>query len=852
VTLLLFLGLLVMIVLHHQLSLRVNALEAELREWHGEEPPEPAVAQELPRERSSETTSPPRASAATWLGEAPAARPSEAPEEAQPEPAPATLSGLFENLVGGHLLIWVGGIALAVAGIFLIRYSIEIGLITPPVRMILAALFGFLLLGAGELARSRPDGLIDPRAGQALVGAGILVLYATPYGSLVLYGLLSMGTASLLMVMVTAVALVLSLRHGAPAAALGLVGGFATPLLVGERTETLVPLLSYLALLNIALFVIAGRRGWTWLAAASVALSFAWSGALLFEPRDDAIAAGVFILAVALGGSLARAGEDWHLDFLRPAAIGLVELAVLVGRDDIGLPAWLLFGALSLACFFLAPRKSEYRRLPALALTLALILLAVKAATGPDPLLPWIAAAITLLFAGGSLPALLRGRARASATALAAAAFVGPVLILRLARPELLDPSLWGALLLAVALGPLLLAWLRRSESEPGQADLPRFVAAAAAALLAGVALWDLLPDELVGSAWLLLVLASAFAARRLDDSGLTALAVIGLAVAAGWNLTMVDPLWIAALGSLLGEPALATGLPSSGRALQMLVVPLPLLVLLWRLLPDHYPRLRALPFALAGLFAVAAIYVLFKRAYGLSDGADFIARGFAERMLITQGLFLAGWLVCSNRVPLPRIEPEQRRLAGTILTALAAARLVWFDMLIHNPAFAEQWVGTWPVANLLAPAYLLSAFWLYKVRRGGDSKARRGLWLTTFLAATILGVMLMVRQLFQGPILAHPGISATESYGYSLAGLLLSMALLWAGIRLPDKALRIAGLALLTATTLKVFLSDASVLEGVLRILSFLVLGGFLIGIGKLYTKVLAAEARPKDEAAG
>jgi uncharacterized membrane protein len=327
-------------------------------------------------------------------------------------------------------------------------------------------------------------------------------------------------------------------------------------------------------------------------------------------------------------------------------------------------------------------------------------------------------------------------------------------------------------------------------------------------------------------------------------------LAAIGLAVAAGWNTMMMSRLWGSAFGSLLGDPVLATDLPAAGRTLELLALPLPLLALLWWRLADHYRRLRPLAFALAGLFAVAAAYVLFKRAYGLVDGADFVARGFAERMLVTQALFLAGWMVCSNRLPVPLLEPEQRRLAGTILTALAAARLFWFDMVIHNPAFANQWVGSWPVLNLLAPTYLLSAFWLYKVRRGADSKTRSGVWLTLFLAAAILGVMLMVRQLFHGPILAHPGIPDGESYGYSLAGLLLSMVLLWAGIRLPDKALRVAGLALLTATTFKVFLSDASALEGVLRILSFLVLGGFLIGIGKLYTKVLEAEARPKQEA--
>ena len=65
-----------------------------------------------------------------------------------------TLGGLFERLVAGRLLIWLGGIALVLAAVFLIRYSIEIGLMTPAARMIGAAVFGLVLLGAGEYARA--------------------------------------------------------------------------------------------------------------------------------------------------------------------------------------------------------------------------------------------------------------------------------------------------------------------------------------------------------------------------------------------------------------------------------------------------------------------------------------------------------------------------------------------------------------------------------------------------------------------------------------------------------------------------------------------------------------------------
>jgi uncharacterized membrane protein len=840
--LLLLLGLAGLLVFTLRLSARVAELERQLGHEHRVEPaasaPDP-----LFQPRIAAPVEP--------------ARPQVAELAAPPDPEPVdsdgavheTLGSFFERWVGGRLMIWVGGIALAVAGVLLVRYSIQIGLITPPVQMGMATLFGLLLLGLGELARSRPDWTLDRRVAQALVGAGIFVLYATAYGSLVVHQLIGNGTAFGLMVMVTGVALVLSLRHGAPSAVMGLVGGFLTPLLVGERSETAIPLLTYLALLDVALFTLAGRRGWTWLAAAAALLSFGWSGYLLSWDAPDAFAAGIFILLVAIGASVLRAGQGWHLDFLRPAAIGLVQLAVLVGRVDIGLPAWGLFGALAIACLLLEPRKPEYRPLPAIALSLALLLIAVKAFDQPLHI-PEVAAAATILFAAGSLPAALRRERPWLPFLTACAALLGPAATLRAARPEWLDRPVWGILFLALAVGPLFLAWSRRAAAREDSLDPPLGIAAAAAMLLAGLAAWQLVPADLIPAAWLAIALAAAAAARRLGDRGLVALALLAAGLAAAASAARVPELWEVLLVSLVGLPALASELPSAGRALQALLLPALLLASVWRLLPEPFPRLRTAPLALAGLFAVAGAYLLFKQAFGLSSSDDFVARGLAERTLLNQALFVAGWLICSGRLPVPSLDERIRWRAGTALTALAAARLVWFDMLIHNPLLEAQNVGSWPLLNLIPAAYLLGAFWLYRARRGADGRLRSGAWLILALASLVLGAILIVRQLFQGALLNGPDLPSAESYGYSLAGLMLSIALLLAGIRLPDKALRLAGLVLLTATTVKVFLVDAGALEGVLRILSFLVLGIALIGIGKLYTRVLDAEARPAPAA--
>lgn len=841
--LLLLVGFGMLLVYTMSLSSRVKQLEDRVRHWYGEEPaavPDP-LFEPMPAPAST-ASGPPPAPAAALLDD----EEEEGEEETQvAEPFRETLGGFFERWVGGRLMIWVGGIALAIAGVLLVRYSIQIGLITPPVQMGMAALFGLTLLGLGELARSRADWSVDRRVAQALVGAGIFVLYATAYGSLVVHQLIGNGTAFGLMVMVTGAALILSLRHGAPAAVMGLVGGFLTPVLVGERSETAIPLLTYLALLDVALFTLAGRRGWTWLAAAAALLSFGWTGYLLSWDRPDAIAAGIFILLLSVGASVLRAGEGWQLDFLRPAAIGLVQLAVLVGRVDIGLPAWALFGALAAACLLLEPRKAEYRMLPAVALVLALALIAVKTFDQPRHM-PEIAAAATALFALGSLPAALRRQRPLLPFATACGALLGPAAIVRIERPEWLERPLWGLLFLLLAAGALFLASARRGARRDSPLDLPLGTASATAMLLLGAAAWHLVPANLVPAAWLVIAAGAAFAARRLDDEGLTALALFAAGLASLAAAGRVPELWEASILSLVGIPALASDLPGAGTALQALLLPAMLLAAVWRLLPAPFPPLRAAPLALAGLFAAAAAYLLFKQAFGLSSGADFTARGLAERTIVNQALFAAGWLACSGRLPLPWIDERTRWRAGTALVALAAARLLWFDMVVHNPLWDAQNVGAWPVINLLAPAYLLSAFWLYRARRRADGSLRSGAWLMLALASLVFGVMMMVRQLFQGGLLNGADVPSAESYGYSLAGLLLSIALLLSGIRLADKALRLAGLVLLTATTIKVFVVDAGDLEGVLRILSFMVLGIALIGIGKLYTKVLDAEARP------
>jgi uncharacterized membrane protein len=438
----------------------------------------------------------------------------------QSPPARETLASLFEQLVGGRLLIWIGGIALVVAGFFLIRHTIEIGLVTPELRMGAAALFGLILLASGEYARTRGFLADEPRVAQALVGAGIAVLYATAYGSWFLYGQIGGRTASALMLLISAAALALSLRHGAPTAVMGMVGGFLTPWLAGDPEGGALPILAYIALLNAAIFYLAWKRGWGWLAAGSVALSFVWTGFLIFGSPPDALAAGLFVVGLALAASLLRSGEGRSLAFMQPLIIGLVELSLLVIRLDTDPRAWLLFGSLAAVSLWLGARGAEARFAPPVALALALLLLLVKAPIDSDPTVPWVGVAITLMFAGVSIP--LSTKDRILRTLTACGALVGPVLILRLLRPETLSPLGWGLAAGALAAGALLLLWLHRSDSAGRKLPDSAMVAAGAtAALLLAMAGYDLTVRDFVSATWLVLALALVAAGIRIPDKAL-------------------------------------------------------------------------------------------------------------------------------------------------------------------------------------------------------------------------------------------------------------------------------------------------------------------------------------------
>src|SRR6516164_3437099 len=121
-------------------------------------------------------------------------------EEVRPTPAAAPLQWDWERLLIENWLVWLGGAALALGGGFLVKLSIDYGLLTPTVRVLLSVLLGIGLAVGGEWVWRREvahGG--DPEAPsyvpQALAAAGAATVFASLYAAHQLYGLLPSSLA---------------------------------------------------------------------------------------------------------------------------------------------------------------------------------------------------------------------------------------------------------------------------------------------------------------------------------------------------------------------------------------------------------------------------------------------------------------------------------------------------------------------------------------------------------------------------------------------------------------------------------------------------------------------------------
>ena len=498
----------------------------------------------------------------------------------------------FEDLFGRKLPIWAGGVTLAVAGVLIVRHSIDAGLLSPAVRVVFGLVFGVGLIVGANAARRRAAIVRDPRVAQALSGAGIATLYASILVAANLYALVGPATAFVGLAAVTALAGGLALRFGAPSAVLGLVGGLAAPALVGSGPPD-VPLLSaYLALAVGGLCSLSRRQGWTGLGVAALAGGFGWGAVLLLGGAlnvAEALSVGAYTMLLGIGLPLLLVrGERGTVIRLGGALAGCAQMAALVATGGFAPLNWGLFALLSIAGVWLARREPALRPVAPAGLATALLLMAAWPAANAV-LLGAVIAGTVVIFGGPAAWDVWRANGRVDeAGRIAAVAVAIPVLPLLQLAPGTPITALLAGMGAVLAGGVAALGWTvpaRHTDARfgilvataagltawvavalaPAWADVPCVAAIAAALLALGRRAEDALVEA---SAWILggATLSGLVLQGIADGDVARALGVADVAAVPLRMLSWGVPALAAALFSRHGQmPRAAWLAPSAG-----------------------------------------------------------------------------------------------------------------------------------------------------------------------------------------------------------------------------------------------------------------------------------------------
>src|SRR5437764_14014137 len=307
-----------------------------------------------------------------------------------PEPAPPTKS--FEERFGASWVVWIGGLALALGGIFLRQFSIEAGLIGPGVRIFLRGLLAAALLAAGEWTRRNDQlagfaGVPTAHIPSILTAAGTTVAYATIYAAYALYEFLVPGTAFVLLGIVALATLAASLLHGPALAALGQVGAFVAPMLIATELPNYWALYLYLAVVTAGSFALARARLWRWLAITAVAFGTLWMFPGIGDLRVDSLAPHALhaVIGFALAAALLVSGllywpdtEPGDIDPVSSGALAaylLAAAALVLARQDDGV-ALIAFTLMAVATVCIAWRSEAATGAVPVAGTLAALVMA--------------------------------------------------------------------------------------------------------------------------------------------------------------------------------------------------------------------------------------------------------------------------------------------------------------------------------------------------------------------------------------------------------------------------------------------------------------------------------------------
>jgi uncharacterized membrane protein len=221
----------------------------------------------------------------------------------------------------------IGALTLAIGIIFFFKYAVDNQWLGARGRTLLGVAGGLLLICAGEWLRARGQRVFA----QGIAGCGLAILYITCYAAFAWYRLLGQTGAAACLIIISAVAIGLSLRYAhAAIAALGFAGGLLTPILLTAAPGGAAITLSYLLLLDATCVLLVYKR--LWLALAPLTGAETIAAALFLTHGADADRFAVLCLAMGAIHFMAAAalrGNQRVRDALYATGHGFVAAGLL-------------------------------------------------------------------------------------------------------------------------------------------------------------------------------------------------------------------------------------------------------------------------------------------------------------------------------------------------------------------------------------------------------------------------------------------------------------------------------------------------------------------------------------------
>ncbi len=788
----------------------------------------------------------------------------------------------LEQMIGLKWAGWVGAIVLVIGAGLGIKFAYDqywFSAVSPTVRLTMIFLISFALIGVGEWVYRK----VNELSAAGPFGAGVAILFLSSYAGHAYYGLYERNTAFLLMTLSTLTGAAVAMRANLVSIAiLSLIGGNLAPaLLQGDRSQV-TGFMFYLLMLQIVSLVVAcwggGRKWWILRGLSLIGTSF-WMVSILFDrPANAFDATLIFMLVYAIlyqaeliisglrrnraSGDL-KVGVNFSLVVTAALTIGLLYL--LRDSSDFTRTVWVLALASTTGALAVGLSRAKATLKPLAmgfaAQSAALIVVAVPVAfSGLWITVAWGILAVAFAVLARVLELPIARFFAAGVWALAVGdlvqrtnGFYGPrpnqakEIWLTILQTDIPAYAFIGWLLAIIG---HVVAWLIRSDRR----DLPRSIALLSTTLWIAVALLAL-PAKgatvcFVAFAWLLVA-----ADVLVPEYGLLAHAITIIAIAAiKWMAVdtlaaRLMPGWTAGNQWPVVNPLMGTGLLVAGS-----------IVGIHRLRRSAVSELLGPSDRSSALGLWLAAIVVLILTVGLSFEIDrTVEQARIASSFPTWQLKQMGWTMLWTLVVCTFIGYVTKTVSdsaatrwlhgGSILVSLLAAKFFLVDTLLYR-VFDGSSPAT-PVLNLQLLTGLIVATSLVALRIMAQPKAAGALLPKQTTSSISLAALLIVLWTFTMEIdRAFQQMAATSTGPFADPRLAeqVAISIFWsafavgsviAGFRWRAAGLRYFGLALFAVTLLKVGTVDMSQVGTGYRILSFVGLGGLLLGTSVLYGRL-------------